>query len=220
VCEISQVVEAEGEFWMSGSKPVPDIVVGRLPVYLRELAHLLDEGQTVTASKELADRLGMSSAQIRNLSHFGEFGKQGMGYDIAYLRDQLRGILKVDCVWDMALVGAGALGHAIAQYGGFEGRGFRVACVFDNKREKIGHRLGSFEIHDAATLGETIRQLGIQIAIVAVPAGEAQKVVDDLVGADVRAVLNYAPITVTAPPGIYVQHIDPVIHLQHMTYRL
>jgi redox-sensing transcriptional repressor len=206
---------------MSRNKPVPDIVVGRLPVYLRELAHLLDEGQTVTASKELADRLGMSSAQIRkDLSHFGEFGKQGMGYDIAYLKDQLRGILKVDSVWDMALVGAGALGQAIAQYGGFEGRGFRVTCVFDNSRKKIGHRLGSFEIHDAATLGETIRQLGIQVAIVAVPAGEAQKVVDDLVDAGVRAVLNYAPITVTAPPGIYVQHIDPVIHLQHMTYHL
>jgi redox-sensing transcriptional repressor len=221
MCEISQAEKTKESPWMSGNKPVPDIVVGRLPVYLRELAHLLDEGQTVTASKELAGRLGMSSAQIRkDLSHFGEFGKQGMGYDIAYLREQLRGILKVDCVWDMALVGAGDLGHAIAQYGGFEGRGFRVSCVFDNKREKIGRRLGSFEIRDATTLGETIRQLGIRIAIVAVPAGEAQKVVDNLVDAGVRAVLNYAPITVTAPPGIYVQHIDPVIHLQHMTYHL
>ncbi len=206
---------------MSRTKQVPDIVVGRLPVYLRELAHLLDEGETITASKELAQRLGMSSAQIRkDLSHFGEFGKQGMGYDIAYLIKQLRGILKVDRVWDMALVGAGDLGHAIAQYGGFEGRGFRVACVFDNDPVKIGRRLGSFEVHEADTLGEMVRRLGIQIAIVAVPASEAQKVVDDLVDAGVRAVLNYAPITVAAPLGVYVQHIDPVIHLQHMTYHL
>jgi redox-sensing transcriptional repressor len=206
---------------MPGNKPVPDIVVGRLPIYLRELSHLLDEGQTVTASKELAERLGISSAQIRkDLSHFGEFGKQGMGYDTAYLSNQLRGILKVDRGWDMALVGAGDLGHAIAQYGGFEGRGFRVACVFDTNHEKIGRRLGSLEIRDADALGKTIRQLDIQIAIVAVPAGEAQKVVDELVDAGVRAILNYAPIAITAPPRIHVQHIDPVIHLQNMTYHL
>ena len=112
---------------MSQIKPVPDIVIGRLPIYLRALSHLLDEGQRITASKELAERLGISSAQIRkDLSHFGEFGKQGMGYDIAYLREQLKGILKVDQIWDMVLVGAGDLGHAIIHYGGFEGRGFRV----------------------------------------------------------------------------------------------
>ena len=206
---------------MPENKPVPDIVIGRLPIYLRALTHMLEEGQQITASKDLAERLGISSAQIRkDLSHFGEFGKQGMGYDITYLRDQLKSILQVERQWDVALVGAGDLGHAIAHYGGFEGRGFRVACVFDNNPQKVGRRLGRFEICDAANLSEKLQDLGIEIAIVAVPASAAQAVVDDLVQGGVRAILNYAPITVTVPPDVRVQYIDPVTHLQRMTYYL
>lgn len=206
---------------MSQTKPVPDIVVGRLPVYLRALVHLLEEGQEVTASKDLAERLGISSAQIRkDLSHFGEFGKQGMGYDVAYLRDQLKRILQVDRQWDVALVGAGDLGHAVAHYGGFAGWGFRVACVFDNNPQKIGRRLGRFEICDATKLAEQVQEMGIKIAIVAVPANAAQSVVNDLVRGGVKAILNYAPITVTTPQDVYVQYIDPVVHLQRMTYYL
>ncbi len=206
---------------MSETKPVPDIVVGRLPIYLRALNHMLNEGQRITASKDLAVRLGISSAQIRkDLSHFGEFGKQGMGYDIAYLRQEIRRILKVDRIWDAALIGAGDLGHAIAHYGGFEGRGFRVACVFDNNPQKIGHRLGRFEICDADALGSKLREMGIKIAIVAVPAAEAQAVVDELVEGGVEAILNYAPISVTVPPSVRVQYIDPVAHLQRMTFYL
>jgi redox-sensing transcriptional repressor len=206
---------------MPHEKAVPDIVVGRLPIYLRELSHLLAEGQQITASKELAARLGISSAQIRkDLSHFGEFGKQGMGYDIAHLRDQLKAILQVQAKWDMALVGAGDLGHAIANYGGFEGRGFRVCCVFDDNPQKIGRRLGQYEINDASTLSEKLPAMGIRVAIVAVPAAAAQAVVDELVAAGVKAILNYAPITVTVPPNVHVQYLDPVLHLQRMTYYL
>ncbi len=206
---------------MSENKPVPDIVIGRLPVYLRALNHLLEEGQEITASKELAERLGISSAQIRkDLSHFGEFGKQGMGYDITHLRNQLQIILNVEKVWDVALVGAGDLGHAIVHYGGFEGHGFRVACVFDNNPQKIGRNLGKFEICDVATLPQKVAEAGIEIAIVAVPASAAQGVVDMLVENGVKAILNYAPITVRVPPHVRVQYIDPVIHLQRMTYYL
>jgi redox-sensing transcriptional repressor len=206
---------------MPESRPVPDIVIGRLPIYLRALTYLLDEGQQITASKNLAERLGISSAQIRkDLSHFGEFGKQGMGYDVVFLREQLRSILQVDQPWDVALIGAGDLGHAIAHYSGFEGQGFRVTCVFDHNPQKIGRRLGRFEILDATRLVEKIQLMGIKIAIVAVPASAAQAVVDDLVRAGVKAILNYAPITVTVPPGIHVQYIDPVLHLQRMTYYL
>jgi redox-sensing transcriptional repressor len=206
---------------MSQDKAVPDIVVGRLPIYLRALAHMAAEGQRIVASQDLAERLGMSSAQIRkDLSHFGEFGKQGMGYDVAYLREQLRGILNVDRVWDMALVGAGDLGHALAQYRGFEGRGFRIACVFDNNPQKIGRRLGRFEICDASGLPEKLLEAGIKIGIVAVPDSAAQAVVDDLVRGGVKAILNYAPITVSVPAGVQVQYIDPVVHLQRMTFYL
>ena len=206
---------------MSEAKSVPDIVVGRLPIYLRALNHLLDEGQQITASKQLARRLGISSAQIRkDLSHFGEFGKQGMGYDVAHLRDQLSEILKVDRDWDIALVGAGDLGHAIVHHGGFEGRGFTIACVFDNNPQKIGRHLGQLEISDVAELSDKIQALGIRIAIVAVPASVAQSVVDDLAKAGIKAILNYAPITVTAPSDVRIQYIDPVTHLQHMTYYL
>jgi len=206
---------------MPERRPVPDIVIGRLPIYLRALTYLLEEGQQITASKELAERLGISSAQIRkDLSHFGEFGKQGMGYEIDFLRDQLRSILQVDQTRDVALIGAGDLGHAIAHYSGFEGQGFRVSCVFDHNPQKIGRRLGRFEICDASQLVEKIEAMGIGIAIVAVPASAAQPVVDELVRAGVKAILNYAPITVMVPPGVQVQYIDPVIHLQRMTYYL
>jgi len=206
---------------MLPDKSVPDIVIGRLPIYLRALAHIEDEGQRIIASKDLAKRLGMSSAQIRkDLSHFGEFGKQGMGYDVAYLREQLRGVLNIDRRWDVALVGAGDLGHAIAYYGGFEGRGFHISCVFDNNPQKVGRRLGRFEILDAADLPAKVEELGIKIAIVAVPANAAQSVVDELVSGGIKAILNYAPITVTVPPGVHVQYIDPVVHLQRMSYYL
>lgn len=206
---------------MSESKPVPDIVVGRLPIYLRALNHLLDQGQEITASKELAQWLGISSAQIRkDLSHFGEFGKQGMGYDVAHLRDQLQTILHVDHEWDIALVGAGDLGHAIVHHGHFEARGFRIACVFDNNPQKIGHHMGQLEICDMAEFAERADVLGIRIAVVAVPASAAQDVVDTLVEAGITAILNYAPITVMVPPEVKVENIDPVTHLQHMTYYL
>ena len=206
---------------MKESKPVPDIVIGRLPIYLRALNHLLEEGRTVTASKDLAERLGISSAQIRkDLSHFGEFGKQGMGYDIAHLRDQIRRILKVNRLWNVAVVGAGDLGHAILQYGGFEGRGFRVSCVFDNNPDKIGKRLGRFEICDVAEMSQQLDAREVKVAIVAVPAGAAQPVVNQLVEGGVKAILNYAPITVTVPADVRVQYIDPVTHMQRMTYYL
>ena len=117
---------------------IPDIVIGRLPIYLRTLKLLHGQGQAVTSSQELGELLGISSAQIRkDLSHFGEFGKQGTGYDITYLCQQLEEILKVDCIWPVVLVGAGYLGHALASYNGFEDRGFRiVARARDRERQE------------------------------------------------------------------------------------
>jgi redox-sensing transcriptional repressor len=201
---------------------IPDIVIGRLPVYLRTLKMLATEGQEVASSQELGDRLGISSAQIRkDLSHFGEFGKQGTGYNVGYLCKQLEKILKVDCVWPVVLVGAGYLGHALAAYNGFENRGFRIMGVFDSDPRKIGNRLGdTLVIEPASSVAAWVRRFKVQIAIIAVPAEVAQNVADTLIEAGIKSILCYAPLTLTVPQEIRVEYIDPVIHFQHMTFYL
>ena len=201
---------------------IPDIVIGRLPVYLRELERMVrDAGKTTTSSHELAERLGMSSAQIRkDFSHFGEFGKQGTGYHIHYLIDRLTEILNLTHEWPVALVGAGFLGHALASYRGFQRRGFVITCVFDNDPTKIGKTIGDLVVQDAATLETTLPARGIAVAILAVPADAAQETVDRLVAAGVRAILSYAPVSLTVPPGVRVSYSDPVVQLQQMAYYL
>ena len=202
-------------------KFIPDIVVGRLPLYLRSLQRMAQEGRQVISSQELGERLGISAAQIRkDLSQFGEFGKQGTGYQIKFLVENLSKILKVDREWDVAVVGAGDIGNAVARYKGFVNRGFNVAMIFDADPEKVGIQIGQFVVKDSACLIEEIRSAGIQIAMIAVPASDAQQVADKLVEAGVKAILNYAPISLNVPAGVYVQYIDPAIHLQRMTYYL
>lgn len=200
---------------------IPDIVIGRLPVYLRALTRLMQEGQEVTSSHELGRRLGISSAQIRkDLSHFGGFGKQGTGYQIAYLIEQLRQVLSVNREWEVALVGAGDLGSALAHYRGFGDRGFRIACVFDNSPKKIGTRIGEYTVLPMDDIPKVIRERGIKIAMIAVPAERAQDVANVLIEVGIRAILNYAPMNLNVPAGIRVQYIDPVVQLQRMTYYL
>lgn len=200
---------------------IPDIVISRLPVYLRALERLSQEGQDVTSSHELGKRLGISSAQIRkDLSHFGGFGKQGTGYKIAFLKDQLRQVLKVEREWEVALVGAGDLGSAVARYRGFTERGFHIAYVFDSAPEKIGKRIDHFVIHSVDEIPKIVMENAIKMAMIAVPAENAQDVADMLIAAGVRAILNYAPINLNVPDNVHVQYIDPVIHLQRMTYYL
>lgn len=200
---------------------IPDIVIGRLPIYLRALQRMAQEGRQVTSSQELGERLGISAAQIRkDLSQFGEFGKQGTGYNIEFLQDQLRHILKLDRVWDMAVVGAGDVGHALARYQGFRDRGFQVKLIFDNDPVKIGKKIGAYTIQDVSKITDIIRSNDIKIAMVATPAAFAQDVVDRLVEAGVQAILNYAPIQVIAPSNVRVQYIDPATHLQRMSYYL
>jgi redox-sensing transcriptional repressor len=202
---------------------IPDIVIGRLPVYLRALTFLIAEGRQITSSQELGDRLGISSAQIRkDLSHFGEFGKQGTGYDINFLYDQLRQILKVDKMWDVVLVGAGNLGKAIADYGGFKGKGFVIKAIFDDDPAKVGKPMGidNLIVQPVEELTEIIVKNGVQVGIIATPAEDAQSVARAMVDAGVKAILNYAPITLTLPSSVRVQYIDPVVGLQRMTYYL
>lgn len=202
-------------------KPIPDIVIGRLPHYLRSLQRMAREGRQVTSSQELGERLGISAAQIRkDLSQFGEFGKQGTGYDIQFLIEQLCQILHVSHDWNVVVVGAGDIGSAVARYKGFNHRGFTVTMIFDNDAGKIGTQVGPFIVRDSAQLIEDIQNAGIRIAMVTVPATAAQEVANQLVQAGVKAILNYAPISLNVPPDVRVQYIDPSIHLQRMTYYL
>lgn len=200
---------------------VPDIIISRLPIYLRALRHIKTEGKLTTSSQELGARVGISAAQIRkDLSQFGEFGKQGTGYEIAFLIDQLREILKVERVWDVAVVGMGDVGHALARYQGFTDRGFRVAMVFDNDPAKVGLQVGHFAVLDTKEIVTAVRKSGIKVAMLCVPAAAAQEVTNLLIEAGVKAILNYAPISLSVPAGVRVQYLDPSIGLQRMTYYL
>jgi redox-sensing transcriptional repressor len=204
-----------------GISNVPDIVVGRIPLYLRELTKMTVEGKEITSSHELGQRLGISSAQIRkDLSQFGEFGKQGTGYNIVFLIDQLRRILKVHKVWNVALVGVGDLGRAIVNYSEFIDHGFQITRIYDSDPNKIGKRVGHFTIRDVASLVTDIRKEKIRVAMLAVPIQDAQNVTDLLVEAGIQAILCYAPVSINVPESVKVQYIDPVLHLQHMTFYL
>lgn len=200
---------------------IPDIIIGRLPVYLRALQQLSEKGIQTTSSQELGEIVGISAAQIRkDISQFGEFGKQGTGYSIPFLIERLRDILKVDRSWDVIIVGMGDMGHALARYNGFANRGFQIRMVFDNDPQKIGQKVGTFEILDTAVMAEKIKQHKIKLAMLTVPATAAQEVANQLVKAGIKAILNYAPISLNVSNGVHVQHIDPVTHLQRMTYYL
>jgi len=203
------------------SNKIPDIIIGRLPIYLRALQRMADSGLRTTSSQELGELVGVSAAQIRkDISQFGEFGKQGTGYSITYLLEKLREILKIDRIWDVALVGAGDMGHALANYQGFTNRGFKVVMVFDNEPSKIGQKINQFAVEDSANMVNRIKEADIKVAMLTVPASAAQSVADKLVQAGIRAILNYAPITINVPNSIKVQYIDPATHLQRMTYYL
>jgi redox-sensing transcriptional repressor len=200
---------------------VPDIVIGRLPIYLRALTLLQKAGEEITSSQELGQRLGIGSAQIRkDLSHFGEFGKQGTGYEVSYLREQIAKILHVDRAWTLALIGFGDLGQAILHYGGFHRKGFHIEAILDNDPDKIGQEVEGKTIQSLDDLEVIVSAQNIKIAILAVPAGAAQEVANKLIGVGIKAILNYAPITLNVPNTIQVQYIDPIMHLQRMVYYL
>jgi redox-sensing transcriptional repressor len=200
---------------------IPEVVIERLPVYARALDQLLSQGREVVSSQELGNQLGVTPAQIRkDLSYFGRFGKQGRGYNVRRLLEELRQILGLERQWDLALVGVGRLGRAILSYGGFYPQGFCIVEAFDSDAKTVGRRVGSLLIKDVSVLAETLHEHHIDIGIVAVPAEAAQAVIDTLVATGVKAVLNYAPIAAHVPAGVHIRHIDPVLALQSMTYYL
>jgi redox-sensing transcriptional repressor len=199
----------------------PDVVIRRLPLYARSLRYLLLEDIRSVSSQELGERINVTAAQIRkDLSYFGEFGKQGIGYDVEKLLHQIERILGLNQEWPVALVGIGHLGEAIARYEGFRSQGIRIAALFDNNPAKIGLEVNGLTVMHDEHLERSLREQGIRLAIIAVPASRAQEVADALVAAGVRALLNYAPVVIQVPENVWVRHIDPVAVLHSMTYYL
>lgn len=205
----------------SAMNAIPEVVILRLPLYARTVATLADQGIELVSSQTLGALLQTTPAQIRkDLSYFGRFGKQGRGYRVGRLLEQLRQILGLDQTWRMALVGVGQLGHAIATYGGFVPQGFHVVAAFDLDPRKVGTIVGTLKIQDVREIQQTVRQRKITIGIVAVPAAQGQAVAEALVACGVRGILNYAPFAARVPPHVWVRDIDPVLALQSMTYHL
>ena len=200
---------------------IPPVVIDRLPLYARILAALEGEGRQVVSSQELGMRLGITPAQIRkDLSYFGRFGKQGRGYNVWRLLDELRQILGLERQWRMAVIGVGRLGRAILGYEGFTPQGFRIVEAFDADPATIGQGIGNLVVKDVADLEKALSENPVDVGIVAVPGRHAQQVIDCLVRCGVRAILNYAPIAALVPEGVQVKRIDPVLALQSMTYYL
>ena len=200
---------------------VPQVVVERLPQYLRALNQLLEQKIAVISSQQLGEQLQVTPAQIRkDLSYFGRFGKQGRGYDISHLVSRLRSILGLDRTWKVAVVGIGRLGRAIISYPGFTPEGFQIVCAFDADPRSVGQKAGDITIEPMSRLRETLARQDVQIAIVAVPASRAQEVISELVSYGIKSILSYAPIAMPKADGVQVRSIDPVLALQSMTYYL
>jgi redox-sensing transcriptional repressor len=198
---------------------IPDVVIDRLPVYVRALDSLEEEGRDVVNSQELGERLGVTPAQIRkDLSYFGRFGKQGRGYSVARLREELRQILGLTREWPVVLVGVGKLGRAVLGYGGFTPQGFRIVEAFDSDSKIVGTKVNGLVVKSVDSLPQELGKVRVEMAIVAVPAVTAQRVIDILVANGVKAILNYAPIAAHVPPRVRIKDIDPVLALQSMTF--
>ena len=200
---------------------IPDVVIDRLPLYYRLLSRLEQEGRPVISSQELGEELGVTPAQIRkDLSYFGRFGKQGRGYSVTRLAEELRFILGLDKRWRVVVVGIGRLGRALSSYPGFEGQGFDIVGRYDSSPSVIGTKIDGHDILDAANLEYDLRRTPVDIGIIAVTADAAQDVADTLIRGGACAILNYTPARVQLPPGIELKHINPVLFLQSMTYHL
>lgn len=200
---------------------IPEGVIERLPAYLNVLIQLRSDGLSTVSSARLGELTSVNPAQIRrDLTHFGSFGRRGVGYDIPTLVERIQRILGSDHAHKLALVGAGNLGSAIAGYDGLRQHGFLVSAIFDCDPQKIGSRIGEIEVRSLDALEKTLREQRIKIAVLAVPPQAAQEVTDRLAAAGVRVVLNYTPVIVRVPDGVTLHNTDPVQELLHTLYYL
>jgi len=198
---------------------IPRPTIERLPIYLRSLTQLDENGVEVISSEELGRILGITSVQIRkDLSYFGEFGRRGVGYDVSELIQQITEILGVDRPNKLAIVGAGNLGQALARYEGFQEYGFILAAIFDSDPAKIGTEVAGQQVLAAEYIPEVVRSLGVKIGVITVPAAAAQEVATQLVSAGVRAIWNFAPVRIEAPPEVEVRQENLSVGLLALSY--
>jgi redox-sensing transcriptional repressor len=203
------------------SDKISDAVVRRMPIYLRYLNELQNRDVMTVSSQELGQNLDLNPAQIRkDLAYFGDFGRKGIGYDVAYLIEKIRQILNLDQEISVALVGAGNLGHALSNYNMYLKDNMKIVAVFDIADAKIGSQINNLTVQPIAELGGTISDLGIRIGIITVPHWEAQRVADQLVTAGIQAILNFAPVILKVPQGVRVHAADFTTDLLSLAYYL
>jgi redox-sensing transcriptional repressor len=202
-------------------RDVPAVTVPRLALYLRKLRELRSRGVERVSSKDLAEMIDLNAAQIRkDFSYFGEFGTRGVGYEVERLVDEISHCLGLDHSWNVVIVGAGLLGTALARYRGFSEQGFRLVAMFDSSTTVIGASYGTGRVRSIADLEDFCSEERVDIALVTVPAGEADGTVGRLAAAGVKAVLNFAPVKVHAPEDVLVHQVDLSSELMSLSFYL
>lgn len=206
---------------MTKFQKIPDVVIKRLPVYLRYLQQLKDRDIETVSSQQMGDDLNLNPAQIRkDLSIFGDFGVKGMGYRVTDLADKVTSILGLDKEINIALVGVGNLGAALCQYNHYQSTTTKIVALFDSNPSKIGEKHGSLVVHPMEKLKEIIDDKNIKMAIITVPAQAAQRVTDQLINCGIKVILNFAPALVQTPENVKVQNADVTSELQSLAYYL
>jgi len=198
---------------------IPEATVARLPVYLRALVGMSEGAAGTVSSDALAVASGVNSAKVRkDLSHLGSYGTRGVGYDVQYLIYQISRELGLTQDWAVAIVGLGNLGHALANYGGFVDRGFRIAALVDTDRARVGEKVAGVVVSHLDDLDRLVAERAISIGVIATPAHAAQDVCDRLVVAGVTSVLNFAPVVLSVPDGVDLRKVDLSIELQILSF--
>lgn len=202
-------------------KRIADSTVRRLSAYLRFLEDFEGRGLSTISSDELARRGGTTSAQVRkDLSFFGSFGKRGLGYSVPELAGRLREILGLGRQWKVIIIGAGKIGAALAQYRGFRQRGFHILAAYDSNSEKVGESLEGIPVRDIKMLEKDVLKEPPDIAVLTVPTDNAQAVVDRVVRAGIKAVLNFAPTQLQVPPDVTVKTVNMAMELEGLSFAL
>jgi redox-sensing transcriptional repressor len=203
----------------SGVQGIPEATVARLPVYLRALYALAERDIATVSSEELATAAGVNSAKLRkDLSHLGSYGTRGVGYDVEYLVYQVSRELGLTQDWPVVIVGAGNLGRALANYGGFASRGFRIAALLDSDPEVVGTQIARHLVRHSDEIETVVTQQHVAIGVIATPAGAAQEVCDRFIAAGVTSILNFAPVVLDVPSGVDVRKVDLSIELQILAF--